>query len=417
MAGRFDRKNKTQGTEEAAEITATQGTEIPAVEEEEEGMFANFLNSGDLAIEDSSAEDNSVSAIADDKEEEKEMAKGVAEVEEVQEVAEAPTAEVPAQSNSAEELKLSEAAKQAIEDANPKAKEMREISSIPISLMHISSGLTGIKALGDVIRKETEEFRAGAGDKDAKVAYAIENMAETDANYSRREAIAALKVQLEELSAKIDEDEAALYEDVEKVLTESGEDIWSDQKIEEKQAYIRDLHSNYTNMYKQITNIMETHNKVKPNDKLGTIDQYVTKVDRPFGRATSGTSSSGGGGATGTRNVFISKAEMSTDGGKSFDMMENSKNQSNASVIATELAKVAKESAAELKDRIYTEYYAAAGHTFETATNENMPEVVTFKVNYQPKGEGSEFKDVTLRMTKRFREATPVATNSSAASE
>jgi hypothetical protein len=405
---RFSKRDEkdTQRTPEEVEtpVIAEQAGEESGIEESGSSSWVFQDDTGDsfedffkLDVSDgASSEDNSaIAENADDVEENTEMS--TTEVQEVRE-SEVPT-EVQPEAN--EDSLLSDAAKAIAEKVEPKKIEMLEISSIPPTLPHISSNLNGLVTLGEFIKTKVREWEAGSGGKDEKVKFAVENLTpDSDPeNYQRRERAAALKQQIAELEAEFDEVQEKLYEEVEKKLVASGDEVWSDEKIQTERDVIRDMYSNYTTMFKGTAMLVDSHRKTKPGDKLGAIEQYVSKLDKPFSRVKSDGSTSTGSG-TGSRNVFVNSAEVSFDGGKTFTKIENDKGNSNVAVLSAEIARSSKDTQADLRDRIYANYYAEAGFTAETANNVNMPEVVTFDLIRTNKA-SKELETIKIRLKKR----------------
>jgi len=384
----------------------TESVETPAGNfyvEEDDADLSNFFNMGVADASNSSAE-NSADQEASE-EESSEMSETEVKTPEVQEVQNGANGDASKDENSL----LSDAAKQVMENATSKAVEMLTIDSIPPTLIHISTNLRGLDALGNMIVQKTREFEVGTSDKDGKVKAAIENLTDDGGKtedgkltpYGKREKAVALKKQIEELEAQFDDLETELYDEVEKALVAAGDDVWSDEKIQVERDAIREMHASYAGIYKNTAQIIESHRKVKPGDNLGTIEQYVPKVDKPFGRSSSSSSGAVNSSATGSRNIFVNEASYSLDGGTTWVKATNPKGGSNVAALAAELAKTSKESANDLKDKIYTEYYADSGLTFETATNEGMPEVATFDFVRLNKASG-QYETIKLRLKKRI---------------
>lgn len=317
----------------------------------------------------------------------------------------------PPASATASESALSDAAKEIADKATGHTVEMLEISSLPPTVPHIVGNLTTLDAIGNQIKEAVAEFMVGTGNKDEKVKNAIATLTiESDPeNFERREAIAKAKALITELEEQIEADEPKLYEAVEERLVKEGDSVWPESVINEKRTYITDMYSGYTAMVKATESFIDSHRSHKPADKVGTIDQYHNKLDKPFKRSTSPTSgvrrSSGA-----PRNVSVSDARVSYDGGATWQRAEGTLSKepgasvlSNPGFLAAEIARVSRESGNDIKTRLYSEWYGANGSADGSPLpTEDVQDVTEFDFAFEPKdGEDGVRTIAKVRITKK----------------
>lgn len=384
---RFTRKDDSAKTNEANEPNETEVNEVisePELEPEEDfdDLMASFSGDTEEVKEGTEMTDQPSDTEVQD-----------AEVVE-------PTAEVNEPVSDTAESALSDAAKEIAEKATGHTVEMLDIASLPKTVPHIINNLATLNTLAEMVTDAVKEFEVGTGDTDKKVKRAIETLNEVDdpENFNRREAIAAAKAKIAELEELIETDETKLYADVEARLAEAGDVVWSEATINEKRQYITDMYAAYLQSLKGTEQFIDIHRKLKPADNVGTINQYHNKLDKPFKRSTS-VSSTGVRRASGTaRNVSVSDAQVSYDGGVTWHRAEGqlSKEEgapvlSNPQFLAAEIARVSTESGSAIRDRLYSEWYAANGSADGTPIESDKVQPTTeFDFTYKAKPDGAD---------------------------
>jgi hypothetical protein len=352
MARNFGRKNDKDDATSEPEVNEVADAPIEA--EDFDDLMASFTNADDSAAE----------------EEDSEVKNDTAEVLDAEVVNEVEVSDGPTPGVSEAESALSDAAKEIADKATGHTIEMLEVSSLPATVPHITGNLATLNAISDQIKMAVNEFTVGTGNKDEKVKHAIATLNEENdpENYARREAIAKAKAQIAELEEQIERDEPKLYEAVEERLVKEGDTVWSEETINEKRQYIMDMYSGYVAMHKGTEQFIDSHRTHKPADNVGTIDQYHNKLDKPFKRTSSASTNSGVRKSSGApRNVSVSEAFVSHDGGTSWHKVEGQLVKpdgpmlSNPMFMAAEIARVSAESGNELKARLYSEWYGANG--------------------------------------------------------
>lgn len=283
------------------------------------------------------------------------------------------------------ESALSDATKEIADKATGHTVEMLEISSLPPTVPHIGGNLSTLNAIADQIKASVEEFKVGTGNKDEKVKHAIATLTEEtdEENFKRREAIAKAKAMIAELEEQIEADEPKLYQAVEDRLVKEGDTVWSEETINDKRQYIVDMYSGYTEMHKATASFIESHKNHKPADKVGAIEQYHNKLDKPFKKTSASSTSGGVRKSSGKpRNVSVSDARVSYDGGTTWHRAEGQLEEggtvlSNPQFLAAEIARVSKETGNEIKARLYSEWYGANGSADGSAIESDEVKDVT----------------------------------------
>ena len=382
--GRKAKRDGSTGEPEVNEVTDAT-VEPVAAEEDFDDLMASFTNKED---------DEMIKQDAQDVNE-------VEEAEVVNELANEPNE--PTESESA----LSEAAKEIADKATGHTIEMLPLTSLPPTVPHITGNLATLNAIGDQIKAAVEEFKVGTGNKDEKVKHAIATLTnESDPNnFAKREAIAKAKAKIAELEELIEAEEPKLYEAVEERLVKEGDTVWSEETINEKRQYISDMYAGYLQMHKATEQFIDSHRGHKAADNVGVIEQYHNKLDKPFKR-TSSAGTSGVRRASGTaRNVSVSDARVSYDGGATWQRTEGQLTSdgpvlSNPGFLAAEIARVSKESGNDIKARLYATWYGDNGSADGTpVSSDDVKDVSEFDFTYVAK-DGSDAV-AKVRLTKK----------------
>jgi len=376
------RDNATTNETSEPEVNEV-STETVEPEEDFDDLMAGFSNEGDDEMTKQDTQDVNES------------------VNEEVEAAEA--AEVNEESESA----LSDAAKEIADRATGHTIEMLPITSLPPTVPHITGNLMTLNAIGDQIKAAVEEWNAGTAGKDGKVKRAIATLnAETDPeNFERREAIARAKALIAELEEQIERDEPKLYADVEERLAKEGDTVWSEETINEKRQYISDMYAGYLQMHKATEQFIDSHRGHKSADNVGTIEQYHNKLDKPFKRVSSAGTSGVRRASGSARNVSVSDARVSYDGGVNWHRAEGQLQAdgpvlSNPQFLAAEIARNSKESGNDIKSRLYATWYGDNGSADGTPiSSDDVKDVSEFDFPYVTK-DGSD-ATVKVRLTKK----------------
>lgn len=307
------------------------------------------------------------------------------------------------------ESAVSDAAKEIANRATGHTVEMLEISSLPPTVPHITMALSGLQPIVDLITAATKEWEANTSGSDAKIKNEIATLTEESdpEGFKLREAIIAAKAQIAELEEMIERDEPKLYASVEDRLAKAGDVMWSEETKAEKRQYISDMYGAYLSQHKAAEQFIETHkaHKSKDADKVGTIDQYHTKLDKPFKRV----GSSGGTGVRKSsgapRNVSVSDARISYDGGLTWNKAEGRLKEdgpllSNPSFLSAEIARNSKETGNDIKARLYSEWYGDNGSADGTPVDsDSVKDVSEFDFTFI--GKDGESKSAKVRITKK----------------
>jgi hypothetical protein len=295
-------------------------------------------------------------------------------------------------------LNLSEEAQRILNDAKTESLPMLDVDSIPDDAIALKFGLMGVSAMADQIAKLIKAFEVATSGKDEKIANAIENLETGSENFKLREKVLRDKERLAELEALIEENEAKLYENVENELAAKGDAVWTDEKITEESKAIVEKWNAYKKSYDGAREGIVSHNNHTSGEKLGSIEQYVSYLEKPFGRKTSSGSSDG------ARSPHVASADYSFDKGQSWERATNGKSgdelKSNPHFLAAELARVSKDSANTIREKLFAAWYAESNQTPENLDTSKVADISTFDITVPMKSDGS-LKTVTVRIAKR----------------
>lgn len=308
--------------------------------------------------------------------------------------------------NEAESL-LTDATKAVQERAESKTVELLSVDSLPASFKVGKMQLSILDELAEEYKALFKELAEGTSNKDEKVEAYIANLdtsgdeeglilrdAFAEAQEARAKAIAAENAAREALQAHVETELAK--------APNGG--VMSEEDIAAKTAEIKAKYAEYSDQYKAARNFFENHRAHK-DSTIGTIEQYVTHIDRPSGRPTKGGANAtrSVGASTGSRSVHVSGAEWSEDGGATWTRATKDTKTpsgmitlSNPAELASALGKRFK--TVVNKDDIVDAWYSAAGQSRETASKANMPDVQTFEFDAK---DGDKSNPILVRLTKR----------------
>jgi hypothetical protein len=293
-------------------------------------------------------------------------------------------------------LNLSDEAQRILNDAKTESLPMLDIDSIPDDAIALKFGLMGVSAMAEQISKLIKVYEVATSGKDEKVAHAIETLEHGTENFKLREKVLSDKKRLAELEALIEENELKLYSNVEAELAAKGEAVWTDEKIAEESKAIVEKWSAYKKMYDGAREGIVSHNTHTSGEKLGDVSQYVSYLEKPFGRKV--------GSSDGARSPHVASADYSFDKGQSWERATNGKSgdemKSNPHFLASELARVSKDSANVIREKLFAAWYAESNQTPDSLDTSKVADISTFDITLPMKPDGV-LKTVTVRIAKR----------------
>jgi len=309
-------------------------------------------------------------------------------------------------------LVATDAAERLLAEVEGETVTMLEIGSLPNDARILKMQLEILKDLADEYKVLRKELADGTSGKDEKIAaFLAENeeiFAEIEGkNVDLKNALAEAQEARDAAIAAANKAEADLLAHVEAELSKTAGGVMSEEDIAAKTAEIKTKYGEYAEQHKAAKSFLDNYRAHK-NPEVGEINQYVTHIDRPSGRPTSGgggTRNASDGGAG--RSVHVSGAFFSRDGGQTWEHSTTKKNTPKGTITLSNPASLAVDlgqafSTTVSKDDIIDAWYSACGKTREgdtMATKANMPAEKVFEMAFKD-GSGNEVKPL-VKLVKR----------------